>query len=113
MPAQPPVAYATLSNCLPDRQYILSITPSGTSGHLLLRHPTSEITIADAQSLQAIDSLKGGHDGQVMNVCVDRSIWTGGKDAKVVGWDERSRRLATTIKGMPGLELCNRQVDEV
>lgn len=99
MPAALPVAYATLSSPLPSRPYIFSITPS-PSGHLLLRHPSSDITIADPQSLQPIDKLSGGHEGHVTDICVDdTAIWSSGKDGKVVRWDERSRRAASSIKG--------------
>lgn len=98
MPA--PTAYATLSGSLPSKPYVLSITPSPSTPHLILRHPSSTLTIVDNQTLQAVDQLTGGHNGNVMDVKTDGgAVWTGGKDAAVVRWDERSRRPATTIKG--------------
>ena len=100
MPAPPPVAYATLTQPLPSRPYILGITPAATSPHLLLRHPSSDITIADNQSLQAIDVLKGGHTGHVTAVCAEEdAIWSSGKEGTIVRWDERSRRPGINIKG--------------
>ena len=101
MPAAPPVAHATLSANLPTRPYVLDITPSSAAPHLLLRHPSSEITIADAQSLQPIDTLRDGHEGHVSCICTDEgAVWSGGKDSRVVRWDERSRRAGNVIKGM-------------
>jgi hypothetical protein len=94
-----PTAYATLSNGLPSKPYLLSITPAPSSSHLILRHPSSDLTIVDNQTLQAVDRFAGGHDGNVMDVKVDGAIWSGGKDAAVVRWDERSRRPATKLKG--------------
>ncbi|ORX39317.1 WD40-repeat-containing domain protein [Kockovaella imperatae] len=99
MPAQPPVAYATLCHQLPSKQYILGITPSSASPHLILRHPTPELTIADNQSLQPVDVLKGGHKGNVTSVCSDGgALWSSAKDGSVVRWDERSRQPGSTIK---------------
>jgi hypothetical protein len=95
----PQTAYATLSNTIPTKPYILSITPSPSSSHLILRHPSSDLTIVDNQTLQAVDRLSGGHDGNVMDVKADGAVWSGGKDAAVVRWDERSRRPATKLKG--------------
>jgi hypothetical protein len=34
-----------------------------------------------------------------MDVKADGAVWSGGKDAAVVRWDERSRRPATKLKG--------------
>jgi len=100
MPAQTPVTYATLSGGLPSKSYILDITPSSSSPHLLLRHPSTEITIADNQSLQPIDVLKGGHSGHITAVRSEQgAVWSSGKDSNIVRWDERSRRPGTTIKG--------------
>ena len=48
-----------------------------------------------------MDRLAGGHDGNIMDVKVDGAVWSGGKDAAVVRWDERSRRPATKLKGQP------------
>jgi hypothetical protein len=59
----------------------------------------------DNQTLQPVDELRGGHTGNVMAVCSDASgggggaVWSGGSDAGVVRWDERSRRAAGIIKG--------------
>ncbi|KAK4685741.1 WD repeat-containing protein 89, partial [Tremellales sp. Uapishka_1] len=99
MPAPPPIAYANISQAIPATPYILSITPSLSSPHLLLRHPTSELSIADAQTLRQVDQLRGGHSGLITDVQADQTaIWTSGKDACIVRWDERSRRVASTIK---------------
>lgn len=100
MPASPPVGHATLFHPLSGKHYILSITPSPNTPHLFLRHPSPEITIVDAQSLQPIDSLKGGHQGHVTCIATDdESTWSSGKDAAVVRWDGRGRRAGTVIKG--------------
>lgn len=100
MPAPAPSVYATLSAPLPSKPYILGITPSSSSPHLLLRHPSSEITIADNQSLQPIDVLQGGHKGLISSVKADEgAIWSSGKEGGIVRWDERSRRAGMTIKG--------------
>jgi len=95
-----PTAYATLSNSLPSKPYVLSITPLPSSSHLILRHPSSDLTIVDNQTLQAVDRFAGGHDGNVMDIKADGAVWSGGKDAAVVRWDERSRRPATKLKGV-------------
>ena len=95
-----PVAYATVTSTLPSKPYILSITPSPSNPHLILRHPSSTLTLVDNQSLQPIDEFRGGHDGNIMDVKADGgAVWSGGKDAAVVRWDERSRSAATKIKG--------------
>jgi hypothetical protein len=100
MPAAAPIAYATLSSVLHNKPYILNITPASSSPHLLLRHPSADITLADAQSLQAVDTLQGGHSGHVTSIHVDEgSIWSSAKDGSVVRWDERSRRPGMVIKG--------------
>jgi hypothetical protein len=103
MPAAPPVTYATLSSTpVPSKPYILSITPLTQSNHLVLRHPSSDLTIVDAQSLQGIDQLSNAHTGLVTDVIVDETgggIWSSGKEGMVVRWDERSRRAGLTIKG--------------
>jgi len=98
-----PTAYATLSNAIPGKPYILSITPLPSSSHLILRHPSSDLTIVDNQTLQAVDKFAGGHDGNVMDIKnADGAVWSGAKDAAVVRWDERSRRPATKLKGTCG-----------
>lgn len=95
-----PVAYATVTSTLPSKPYILSITPSPSNPHLILRHPSAELTIVDSQSLQPIDQFRGGHEGNIMDVKADGgAVWSGGKDAGVVRWDERSQTAATKIKG--------------
>jgi hypothetical protein len=94
-----PTAYAPLSNAIPGKPYILSITPLPSSSHLILRHPSSDLTIVDNQTLQAVDKFAGGHDGNVMDVKADGAVWSGAKDAAVIRWDERSRRPATKLKG--------------
>lgn len=100
MPAITPVAYATLAEPLPPpKPYIVGITPTSLSNHLVLRHPENDISIADAQSLQVVDTL-AGHSGPVTQVlCDNGSIWSSSMDATILRWDERSRRAATTIKG--------------
>lgn len=105
MPADPPITYATLSAPIPSAPYILSITPS-PSGHLLLRHPSPQLTIADPQTLQAIDTLRDGHTGNIADVLVDQgAVWSGGKEGGVVRWDERGRRAAMSFKGKPLLRF--------
>ncbi|KAK8844067.1 hypothetical protein IAR55_006861 [Kwoniella newhampshirensis] len=102
MPPPPPsMTYATLSSPLPPpAPYILSITPSASFPHLLLRHPSPSITIVDNQTLQPIEQLQGGHTGLISAIATDRegAVWSSGKDARVVRWDERTRRAATVIK---------------
>ncbi|WVQ93072.1 hypothetical protein IAU59_000136 [Kwoniella sp. CBS 9459] len=99
MAPPPSVAHATLSAPLPTNPYILSITPSPTTPHLILRHPSSELTIADNQTLQPVGQLQGGHKGLISSVATDgEALWSAGKDATVVRWDERSRRAASVIK---------------
>ncbi|BEI81052.1 hypothetical protein CcaverHIS002_0202120 [Cutaneotrichosporon cavernicola] len=96
MPPAPPVAFATLAAPLPSNPPVRGITPS--SNHLVLRHGTEFITIADNQTLQAVERLER-HTGQVTSVTAERgSIWSAGLDALVVQWDERSRRPAAEIK---------------
>lgn len=90
-----------VSSTLPSRPYILSITPSLTNPHLILRHPSPSLTLVDNQTLQPLDQFSGGHEGNIMDVKADGAVWSGGKDAAVVRWDERSRRPATKIKGEP------------
>lgn len=99
MPAQPSIAYATLCQTVPSAPYILSILPS-PSGHLILRHPTPYLTLADPQTLQQVDTLQGGHTGNIADVVVDETaVWSGGRDGGVVRWDERGRRAAMNFKG--------------
>jgi hypothetical protein len=99
MPAAPPIAFATLAERLPSKPYILGITPT-SSGHLVLDHGASELTLADSQTLKAVDVLRGQHTERVTAVrCEEGNIWSSAKDATIVRWDERSRRQATTIKG--------------
>ena len=117
MPSAPPTLYPTATTSLPGRPYILSLTPhlTSTSSHLLLSHPSPEITIVDAQTFQLVDKLKGGHSKDISCVVTSTSastdelvqggfanegnIWSAGTDANVVRWDERSRRPGQTIKG--------------
>lgn len=100
MPAAPPVAFATLAARLPPpRTPIRGITPTTLSNHLVLSHGEPHLTIADNQTLQAVDTLEG-HTGTVTTVTCERgSIWSAGLDALIVQWDERSRRPAAEIKG--------------
>ena len=101
MPASTPSVFATLSAPLPSKPYILGITPSSASPHLLLRHPSSDITIVDNQSLQPIDVLRGGHKGLISSVKADEgAVWSAGKEGGIVLWDERSRKAGMTIKGV-------------
>ena len=100
MPAQIPVVNAALSRPLHPPQYILGIAPTSTSGHLILRHPSPDLSIADGQSLQVIDSLRDGHRENVTGVCSDQgSVWSSAKDSSIIRWDERSRTPGTTIRG--------------
>jgi len=99
MPAAPPVAYATLAEPVPSKPYILGITPTSLTGHLVLDHGSAELTVADAQTLKAVDVLKGQHSQTITGVRAEEgSIWSASKDASIVRWDERSRREAMTIK---------------
>ncbi|WRT69224.1 uncharacterized protein IL334_006208 [Kwoniella shivajii] len=99
MPAPPSITYATISSPLPTRPYILSITPSPTNPHLILRHPGPELTIVDNQTLQPIERLSGGHQGNITSVVADQdSLWSSAKDGTIVRWDERSKRSATIIQ---------------
>ncbi|WVQ81377.1 hypothetical protein IAT38_003501 [Cryptococcus sp. DSM 104549] len=119
MPAPPPIAYATLTSPLPSAPYILGIHPSPTTPHLILRHPAPSLTIADAQTLQSVGELQGGHKGHVSSVAVDDGeLWSAGKDGTVVRWDERSRGPATVIKAfirkpLPVLSLASAPRDSL
>lgn len=117
MPSPPATLYPTAVTALPSRPYILSLTPhlTSTSSHLLLSHPSPEITIVDARTFQLVDKLKGGHSKDISCVVTSTSastdeivqggfanegnIWSAGVDANVIRWDERSRRPGQTIKG--------------
>jgi hypothetical protein len=117
MPAATPSILPTGALTLPNKPYILTLTPHLTSSgsHLLLTHPSPEISIVDAQTLQLVDKLKGGHSRDVSCVVTSTSastdpigqggfanegnIWSAGVDANVIRWDERSRRPGQTIKG--------------
>jgi hypothetical protein len=100
MPAAPPVAFATLAEPVQSKPYILGITPTSLTGHLVLEHGSTELTLADAQSLKSVDVLRGQHAERITSVvCEEGSIWSAAQDASIVRWDERSRRQAMTIKG--------------
>ncbi|OWT38711.1 hypothetical protein C362_03679 [Cryptococcus neoformans Bt1] len=99
MPAPPPIAYATLTAPLPAAPYILGITPSPTTPHLVLRHPSQSLTIADNQTLQPVAALQGGHAGHISSVsCDGGELWSAAVDGSIVRWDERGRQKATVIK---------------
>lgn len=101
MPAPPPIAYATLSAPLPDAPYVLGITPSPTTPHLVLRHPSKSLTVADNQTLQSVASLQGAHGGHISSVsCDGGELWSAAVDGSIIRWDERSRQKATVIKGL-------------
>lgn len=101
MPAPPPIAYATLSAPLSAAPYILGITPSPTTPHLVLRHPSQSLTIADSQTLQPVAALQDGHAGHISSVsCDGGELWSAAVDGSIVRWDERSRQKATAIKGL-------------
>jgi hypothetical protein len=70
-----------------------------TASFLALRHPEPEITLADRATLQAVATLSGAHTAPVTTVCAESSIWSAGKDAKIVRWDERTQRPVAEIKG--------------
>jgi hypothetical protein len=123
-----PSLFPTASTSLIDRSYILSITPhtSGSANHLILSHPSPDLSVIDASTLQVLDSFRGGHMGDVTAVVTSTSsapayqvnggigfaqgngmsalgsVWSAGKDARVIRWDERSRSAGQTIKGEPG-----------
>ncbi|GMK56377.1 hypothetical protein CspeluHIS016_0302170 [Cutaneotrichosporon spelunceum] len=96
MPPAPPVAFATLAAPLPSHPPVRSITPS--SHHLVLLHGTEFLTVADNQTLQAVERLER-HTRTVTAVSAERGrIWSAGLDAIIVQWDERSRHPASEIK---------------
>ncbi|EIW67072.1 hypothetical protein TREMEDRAFT_34158 [Tremella mesenterica DSM 1558] len=94
------VANPTISTILPTKPYILSIVPSPISPHLFLRHPSSDISIIDSNSLSPVGSLSGGHGDHVTQIVVGENggVWSSGKEGGVVRWDERGRRVAMGIK---------------
>lgn len=99
MPAAPPLAFATIAQSQPSKPYILRITPTSLSGHLILTHPSPELSVADNQTLKAVDVLRGVHSAPITSVrCEEGSIWSASKDATIVRWDERSRNVATKIE---------------
>ncbi|KAJ9118208.1 hypothetical protein QFC22_004114 [Naganishia vaughanmartiniae] len=124
MPPDIPSLFPTASSTIPNRSYILSITPhkTSTSNHLILSHPSSELSVIDATTLQTLDSFRGGHTGDITAVVTSTSsasayqlggnammttgngmsalgsVWSAGKDAQVVRWDERSRTAGQIIK---------------
>ncbi|WWC72946.1 uncharacterized protein I206_106910 [Kwoniella pini CBS 10737] len=99
MSPPPSILYATISAPLPSKPYILSINPSPTNPHLILRHPGSDLTIVDNQTLQPIDQLTGGHQGNVTAVATDQdALWSSAKDGSIIRWDERSKRAGTVIR---------------
>lgn len=126
-----PSLFPTASASVIDRSYILSITPhtSGSANHLILSHPSPDLSVIDASTLQVLDSFRGGHMGDVTAVVTSTSsapayqvnggigfaqgngmsalgsVWSAGKDARVVRWDERSRSAGQTVKGEPGALL--------
>lgn len=126
--ADVPSLFPTASTSVVDRSYILSITPhtSGSANHLILSHPSPDLSVIDASTLQVLDSFRGGHMGDITAVVTSTSsapayqvnggmgyaqgngmsalgsVWSAGKDARVVRWDERSRTAGQTIKGELG-----------
>ena len=102
MPAQVPVVNPTMTFPPLPGQYILGITPTSSSGHLIIQQPSRDLYIVDAQSLQAVDSLWGGHGGNVTSVCCDQeSVWSSAKDSTIARWDERSGSPGIEIRGEP------------
>lgn len=104
MPGQTPITYPLIASPLPSRPYILDIhrLPSASADHLILRHPAPELGVADAQTLQLVHTLSGGHVGNVSSVSVDAetgALWSAGKDARAVRWDERGRGAGMRIDG--------------
>lgn len=96
-------------------EYILSITPHQQQQQLVLTHPGPDISLVDAQSLKPLQVLRGGHVPGTTVSCVataastaldistpgsssasgvgdggSSTIWSAGKDARVVRWDTRS-----------------------
>lgn len=121
-----PAFFPTAANSVGNRSYILSITPhaSGSANHLILSHPSPDLSVIDASTLQTLDFFRGGHAGDITSVATSTSsapayqvnggaglgeqgngmsalgsVWSAGKDARVVRWDERSRSAGQTIKG--------------
>ncbi|BEI82009.1 hypothetical protein CcaverHIS002_0211690 [Cutaneotrichosporon cavernicola] len=91
-----PSLHPARTHALSSRPYIVDIIP--TSSFLALRHPEPEITLADRKTLQGVATLSGAHTAPVTAVCADSSIWSAGKDAKIVRWDERTQRPVAEIK---------------
>lgn len=95
MPAEPPVAFATLAS--KQQGYILSITPA-QSGHLVLRHPEPTLSVCDNQTLANIATLTG-HRQPVTDVVCGEGVWSSSLDASIIRWDDRSGREAMKIEG--------------
>ena len=105
MPAPPPIVHPLIASTLPFRPYILDIhrLPSSSADHLILRLPAPELGVADAQTLQLVHNLSGGHTGNITCVSVDGdngAVWSAGKEGRAVRWDERGRGAGMRIDGM-------------
>lgn len=96
MPAEPPVAFATI--CTKQPGYILSITPA-SSGALVLRHPEPQLSVCDNQTLERIATLSGHRQPVTDVVCGDEGVWSSSLDASVIRWDQRSGQEAMKING--------------
>ena len=105
MPGAAPITYPLIASPVPSRPYILDIhrLPSSSADHLILRHPAPELGVADAQTLQLVHTLSGGHVGNVSSVSVDGetgAVWSAGKEGRAVRWDERRRGAGMRVDGM-------------
>lgn len=112
-----PVIHPTASTAIPSRPYILSLTPhlTASSSHLVVSHPSPDLSIVDASTLQFVDRLTGGHTKDISSVVTSTSsatddvvqggfanegnIWSAGTDARIVRWDQRSRKPGQTVQG--------------
>lgn len=118
IPILSPVASAYPSS---DRSYILSLTPHTTSSSssLVLTHPSASLTIVDATTLSSVTQLRGGHtpSSLISSVVTSTSaaqslgsdgvlgdtgssggsLYSAGKDGRIVQWDLRTRAVANTI----------------
>ncbi len=112
MPSAIPQLHPVTSSSL-EQGYIFSISPlDSSSTHLVLTHPSPTVSLVDAQTLQLVDTFRDGHRADISALAtavendgngglsgMGSELWTAGKDACVVRWDERSRRPGQTIKG--------------
>jgi hypothetical protein len=127
----------TISTSAASFDDIYTITPHvGTgSSRLVLSHASPEVSVVDAGTLQIVKYFRGVHEDDVSCVVTSTSsaqaytgtgdiyseetdsaipaqggsIWTAGKDGKIVNWDERAGSVGQVITGgvMLLLQLCS------